>query len=101
MGMPDWNEALPLIEEGLREFPSLTASAAENILETLRQDLIAPQLGKNDLQVAATAFPEAIEEPEKPEVMVTFGPRDWSFDFKTGELLDCDTRVTLGSRRPS
>jgi hypothetical protein len=89
----DWSEALALAEKGLREIPGLVASAVENIQETLRSDLIAPRLGKSELTVGATMH------AEEPEVVVTFGHRDWSFAFKTGELIDI--WIALGSRKAS
>ena len=88
----EWSEALPLIGKGLRQIAGLTARAAKNISEALQSDLVAPQLGRNELTVGATML------ADKPEVFVAFGPRDWSFDFETGEVVDCGTAVTLTPR---
>jgi ectoine hydroxylase-related dioxygenase (phytanoyl-CoA dioxygenase family) len=81
-----------LVQQRLREIPGLVASAVENIRETLQSDLIAPQLGKNVITVATMLA-------EEPEVVVTFGHRDWSFAFKTGELIDI--WIALRSRKAS
>jgi hypothetical protein len=82
----NWKDALIELEPEIFEFcmQSLSQEEAEKtktaIMECLHADLIAPNLGEQQFNVLFEDIHDDFP------IIVTFGPRDWSFD-SLGQLV--------------
>lgn len=76
-----WKSALFDINAVLKENTDVSASARHSIMEELRRDSVARRLGEQAFMVCIV----------NGEIEIYFGPRDWGFNTRTGELLGVGT----------
>ena len=76
-----WKSALFEINTVLKETTDVSASARHSIMEELCRDSVAKRLGEQVFMVRIV----------NGEIEIYFGPRDWGFNTRTGELLGVGT----------
>jgi len=81
------------IKHGLRDIKRCPDKAKARIFAELNRDLILPTLKiRKNVAIMWVICPDEYVKGEA-SLELQIGPRDWSFDLKTGELIGCGTQI--------